>query len=105
MSERGIMFTNLLWHDSRGGEVETRARVIYARHKGYAGSRIDPPEPASVEIIDIRSEPDGVDIPAHFWESEELMQECMEDWEADEIEAQEWRAQARRDELMMRDWQ
>lgn len=103
MSGRGIMFTDLLWHDSRGSEVETRVRVVYSRHKGFSGDFTDPPEDASVEIVSIASEPAGVDIPAHFFESEELLAECMQDWAEDEIAADEWLAQSLRDRLMMGD--
>ena len=101
MSDRGILFTNLLWHDSRGAEIETRVRVVYSRYKGFAGDRTDPPEDASVEIISITSEPAGVDIPAHFFEDEDLLAECLQDWAEDDVEAAEWRAQCRRDDLLM----
>lgn len=101
MSGRGIMFTTLLWHDSRGGEVETRARVVYSHHNGFRGSHIDPPEPASIEIQSITSEPAGIEIPDQFFEDEELLAECMQDWVEDEAEAKEWLAQSRRDDRLM----
>lgn len=101
MNNRGILFTDLLWHDSRGGEVETRVRVVYNRHKGFSGDQIDPPEDASVEIVSITSEPAGVDIPQHFFDDEELLAECMQDWAEDEIAADEWFTQSIRDDLLM----
>lgn len=101
MSNRGILSTDLLWHDSRGGEIETRVRVVYSYYKGFAGDCTDPPEPASVEIQSITSEPAGVDIPDSFFEDEDLLAECMQDWIASEEDAAEWRAQCRRDDLLM----
>lgn len=101
MSNRGILFTDLLWHDSRGSEIETRVRVVYSVYKGFRGDQIDPPEPASVEIQSITSEPAGVDIPDRFFEDEELLAECMQDWIDGESDAAEWRAQCRRDYLLM----
>lgn len=101
MSGRGILFTNLLWHDSRGGEVETRVRVVYSRHAGFKGDMTDPPEAASVEIVSITSEPGGIDVPAHFMDDEDLLAECLADWAEDDVRAAEWRAQSRRDDLLM----
>jgi hypothetical protein len=95
--------TNLMWHDSRGGECEATVRVTYVGTKGFAGDRIDPPEPASIEIVKIVRVADPRDsIPDHFTQDGDLIAECFEDWKADEIEAAEWREQSRRDQLMGR---
>lgn len=103
MSERGIMFTDLVWENDQGEEISIRARVIYTFSPGYRGSSIEPPEPASVEIANIVSEPAGVVIPDQLWEDEGLLAECMADQRAHQEEAREWRAQCRRDAVMERD--
>ena len=100
MSGRGILTTSIMWHDSRGSEVEADVRVIYSRRKGFRGDHIDPPEPSSVEIVEIQCADKSVTIPEHFYEDEALLAECMEDWASEEIEAAEWREQSRRDRLM-----
>ncbi|WP_347271878.1 hypothetical protein [Rhizorhabdus histidinilytica] len=93
--------TTLIWHDSRGGECEAECRVTYRGIKGFAGDLTDPPEPDSIEIISIVDVANPKDaVPDHFFEQEELIAECMEDWAASEIEAAEWREQSRRDQLM-----
>lgn len=100
---RGRFKTSIMWHDSRGSEIEADVIVIYERTKGYAGDRIDPPEADSVEIISVKhavADPEAPTIPASFDEDEGLIAECLEDWALDEIEAQEWRAQSRYDQSM-----
>lgn len=100
---RGRFKTSIRWHNSTGGECEADVVVIYERHKGYAGDRIDPPEADSVEIISVKyAAPDAEapTIPASFSEDDDLIAECMEDWALDEIEAAEWRAQSRYDQSM-----
>lgn len=93
--------TSLIWHDSRGSECEAEVQVTYVGHKGFAGDLTDPPQGATVEItkiVDIANPSDP--IPDRFFEDEDLLQECFEDWESDEIEAAEWREQSRRDRMM-----
>lgn len=100
MTDRGILKTHLMWHDSRGSEVEVDVRVIYSRDKGYKGSYYQPAEPSSVEIVDIQCADKSVTVPDHFYEDEALLAECMEDWASEEADAAEWREQSRRDRLM-----
>lgn len=93
--------TVVIWHDSRGSEREASVIVTYCRHKGFAGDRIDPPEPDNVEIVDIIDEANPGDrLPDHIFQDDALIQECFDHWNNDEIEAAEWREQSRRDSLM-----
>ena len=101
MSNRGTFTTTLLWHDSRGGEVETEVRVLYSYDKGYPQTWEEPGEPASVEIIKLTASDPSITVPEHFYTSEELMQECFEDWQADAEDVREWLAQSRRDDALM----
>ncbi len=98
---RGSFATELLWHDSRGGEVEASVRVLYSFTKGYPDSLEEPGEPDDVEIISITSADPTIDIPEYFFTSEELIAECFEDWRAEAEGAAEWRAQCRRDDALM----
>lgn len=99
MSWRGILSTSITIEDELG-ETDYDVRVIYSRDKGYKGSYYQPAEPSSVEIVEIQCADKSVTIPEHFYEDEALLAECMEDWASEEIEAAEWRAQSRRDQLM-----
>lgn len=98
---RGAFTTTLLWHDSRGGEVETDARVLYSYSKGYPATWEDPGADAEVEIIKITASDPSITIPESFYTDDELIAECFEDWRAEEESAAEWRAQARRDDALM----
>lgn len=100
MSGRGSFKTSLLWHDSRGSEIEADVRVTYSRHAGYKGDYYQPPEEASVEIVEIQPADKSITVPEHFFEDEALVAECLQDWDNDEADAEEWRAQSRRDRLM-----
>lgn len=100
MSGRGSFKTSLLWHDSRGSEIEADVRVTYSRYAGYKGDHHQPSEPASVEIVEIQCADKSVTVPEHFYEDKALLAECMEDWASEEADAEEWRAQSRRDRLM-----
>ena len=87
-------------------EQEYSGTVVYARHKGFAGDMTDPPEPASCEITGITIDFTGtLRIPLHdliVAELEkDLMPELMEDWAADMADAEERRAEQRRDDRMM----
>lgn len=93
--------TTLIWHDSTGNECEAAVRVTYVGRKGFAGDQVDPPEPASVDIVSIVSTADPRDqIPDRLREDDALIDECFEHWTNDEIEAAESREQSRRDALM-----
>ena len=100
MATRGTFATSLCWEDANGDEIEADVRVLYSRDKGFAGDHIDPPEPASIEIISITPADPTVIVPTRFETDDDLIAECMADWAAEEIEAAEWRAQSRRDQLM-----
>lgn len=103
MSRERTFRTSLLWHDSRGGEVEAEVNVTYALHPGYAGDRFNPPEGADVEIIKIVTVDGETIVPDHFTESADLIAECFEN-EADEADAAaEYRAEQARDDRLM-DW-
>lgn len=99
MSGRGTFTTSITLEDELG-ETDYDVRVIYSRSKGFRGDRIDPPEPASVEIVSIEPADKSITIPTHFYEDDGLLAECMEDWAIEEADAEEWRAQSARDRLM-----
>ncbi|KQM18408.1 hypothetical protein [Novosphingobium sp. Leaf2] len=100
MTHRGSFTTTLMWHDSRGSEIEAVVRVTYVGRPGSPQTMTDPEDPASVEIINIAPADKSISVPQSFYEDEELMGECFDDWRNDEEEAAEWRAQSRRDQLM-----
>lgn len=84
-----------------GIEHEWPATVIYACYPGFAGSRTDPPEEASVEIVDIKllgEHGAQVDLPEQvvnkFAEDEHLLDLLMQDWAEDKQRAAEYRAEA-----------
>lgn len=81
-------------------ETEYDVRVRYQYDKGYAGSYYQPPEPPSVEILEITPADKALIVPDSFYEDETLIAECFADVEAEAEEAAEWRAQSRRDQLM-----
>ncbi len=63
MGNRGTFTTTLVWHDSRGGEIETDVRVLYSRTKGYAATWDEPGAEAEVEIIKITASDPSIDVP------------------------------------------
>lgn len=91
--------TTLIWPIGLDEEVECEAMVSYVGRKGFAGDRIDPPEDASVEIIEIKAIDGETVIPDSFFEDDGLMAECFEDWRDDEIAAAEYRAEQRAETL------
>lgn len=95
----GYLKTSIMWHDSKGGECEAYVGVRYTGHKGFRGDHIDPPEPATVEIDDIKVI-EGCPLPDDYEATDELIAECLADWAEEAAEAEEWRAQSRRDQLM-----
>lgn len=83
-----IMKTSLIWHDSTGTERETDIAVEYDRYPGFAGSMVDPPYDATIEIIDIS----GIkDIPVQYVDRGLLAEACMDHW-TDEDAAERERA-------------
>lgn len=90
--------TSIAWIEG-GEEREAYVGVRYSGHKGFPGSYIDPPEPASVEIDDVKVL-EGDPLPADWEPSDDLLAECLQDWHEEAIEAAEWREQSRRDQLM-----
>ncbi|MET0439167.1 MAG: hypothetical protein ABW043_16910 [Devosia sp.] len=91
--------TTLMWHDSTGSEVECDVVVEYDTYAGYAGDRIDPPEPAHVEICGVSPVDRTVTIPDYAIDHELLADECMEDWHDDQIAGEEYRAEMRAESL------
>lgn len=92
----------------RVGDAEASydATVIYARHRGYAGDQIDPPEPASCEVLGItldftktRRIPLDELIVAEL--VDELQPELLADWHEDDLAAADARAEARREDAML----
>jgi len=98
---RGIFYTTLMWHDSRGGEVEAKVRVIYSFLRGSEPSFYDPGSPDEIEILSLQPVDGETVIPEHFLTSEELLSECAADHAAEQENAAEWRAQCRRDDALM----
>lgn len=99
MSGRGSFTTSITIEDELG-ETEYDVRVIYSRHAGFRGTYYQPAEEASVEIISIEPKDQSITVPESFYEDDGLIAECFADWEAEEAEAEEWRAQSHRDQLM-----
>ena len=99
MGGRGSFSTSITIEDELG-ETDYDVRVLYDRYSGFAGDRIDPPEDASVEIIEITPADKSITVPEHFYEDDALIAECMEDWAIEVADAEEYRAEAARDRLM-----
>jgi hypothetical protein len=97
-------FTTILCWQEGEEDREACVKVSYDYSAGYAGDRIDPPEDASVEITAIERTDPGEPIDFDRWQNDaSLIEECFEN-EVDEREAAaEYRAEQRRDDLMM-DW-
>ena len=104
MAERGRLVTTATWEDRFGEEVEARIRVLYSAHRGYPDSLEEPGSPDEVEIISIAPIGSDVEIPLALYTDDDLLTECHADWCEMIEEAKEWRAQARRDDLLMGDF-
>lgn len=96
----GTFKTTVIWHDRRGSECEAEVRVTYVGRKGYPETRIDPAEPATVEITDITPVTPGTYLREGLTEDDELIAECFEHSEATAEAAEDARADDRRDRLM-----
>jgi len=87
-------------------EAEYGATVTYYRHKGYDGGRDDPSSGAYCEVEGITLDfTNTLKIPLHDLIVAEvqadLQPELMETWMDDQVAAEEYRADQRRDDLMM----
>ncbi|MFN3474049.1 MAG: hypothetical protein ACK4ZW_08395 [Blastomonas sp.] len=102
---RGQFSTTLCWTDADGEEIEAAALVLYSATPGYPATRIDPAFDGEVEIISITPKDPTVIVPSHFDDDEALIAECWADVEAEAAAAAEYRAEARRDDLMMERWE
>jgi len=100
MTGRGSFTTNIAWADSRGDEIDADVRVLYSRYAGYKGDYYQPPEDASVEIIEITPADRSLTAPDYFFTDDDLIAECMAAWDEEIADAEEWHAQARRDRMM-----
>jgi len=98
MSDRGSFSTSITIEDELG-ETDYDVRVIYDRYPGFPGDRIDPPEDASVEIIEITPADKSITVPEHFYEDDALIAECMENWQDECERAAEYKAEARAEML------
>lgn len=78
---RGTLHTSIVIEDELG-ETEYDVRVLYQYDKGYKGDYYQPPEPASVEILEIAPADTALIIPEHFCDDPGLIAECMADAEA-----------------------
>ncbi len=87
--------------------VECAATVFFSHYKGFEGDRTDPPEPATVELTDVKVRLSGRDsfkLPqsALLDALNDALQDEMFEFVAAEAEAAaERRAESRRDDLLM----
>lgn len=100
MTRERTFRTSLLWHDSRGSEVEAEVSVTYAYHPGYAGDRFNPPEVADAEIIKIVTVDGETTVPDHFNDCAELIAECLQHDADENAAAEEYRAEQRREDFL-----
>lgn len=101
MSERGRLTTTFVWEDRNGDDVEARLRVIYSATRGYPDTWEEPGSPDEIEIVSISPVGSEVEIPLALYTDDQLLDECHTDWIEMQEEAREWRAQSRRDDLLM----
>lgn len=105
MGERNRLTTTFVWEDRHGDDVEARIRVIYSATAGYADTMEEPGAPDEIEIISIAPIGSEIEIPLALYTDDDLLSECHADWLESIEEAREWRAQARRDDLLMERFQ
>lgn len=82
-------------------EQDADIRVEYSFYAGYKGSQIEPPEPASVEIINITPADPLILIPNDLYEDDDLLAECMAHHCDMLTDAAERRAEDRREALYL----
>lgn len=99
MIRENTLKTMMIWHDSTGSECEAEVYITYVVDPGYAGDRINPPEPASVEIIGVSSVIADYDIPEYAIDHDTLSEACMADWRDEQIAGEEYRAEQRAEML------
>jgi hypothetical protein len=85
-----------------GVEFEWPATIIYARQKGFAGDRIDPPEGDNVEIIRIAVGEGNLDFDAvsAIDANADIKALLLADWAEDDEAAAEYRAEQRHERAM-----
>ena len=74
----------LLRNEGEENEVELLLDIEFSYSPGYAGSRMEPPEPAEVEIITAKA--NGVVIELTDEEYEYLTDKLYEDWQEDDCD-------------------
>lgn len=85
--------------------------IGYSVYSGCAQTSLTPAELASVTLESITViEADGTRVKADWLVGilecdEELLNLCMLDWQEDRIAAEEYRAEARREDAMLRQWE
>lgn len=95
----GTFKTNVMWHDSTGGECEAEVRVTYVGRHGFPQTLENPAEPATVEITGIEPLVLGTDLPDDMTERDDLIEECFEHWRDTCEAAEERRAEDHRERL------
>lgn len=95
----------------KASEYELEIEVEYTVHPGCRASHWQPAEDATVEIniIKVLAEREtwwpATFLGALIEDDEELHRLCLEDWRIDQIHAEELRAEQRREERMLREWE
>lgn len=90
-----------------GAQIERNCVIEYARHKGYAGDRTDPPEADSVEVVGLEIAGDDGRLHDAYWligaltDDDDIQAMLLADWAEDDVAAAEYRAECRRDDAMM----
>lgn len=82
--------TTAFWTDADGEDRDQDVKVVYTYYRGFNGSQIDPPEPASIEIQSVTP-----DVPESCYDA--LAVECWEDYAGYVADAAEYRASLRED--------
>lgn len=99
MSRERTFTTMHMWHDSVGSECECEVEVTYTFHRGCEATLVDPGEPDSVEVVSVTPivsdyEPGEIDLEA-------FADECMAEYADMLADAADYRAEQRRDDLLM----
>lgn len=97
---RGTFTTTLSW-EVDGEETEASVRVLYSFCLGYPATMEDPGSEGEMEIISLTCADPTIVIPARFETDEALLNECVSDYLDEQERVADWRAQNRRDDLLM----